>query len=104
MVRIVDTNHFDLEGVLFFFLSMTVSLIYGIGLRGKNKRFKLAAVGLVGISLVISGVRIAILHSEIDFLAMREVSRFSFYGAHLSLLFIGIISMIWRKDSSEGRK
>jgi hypothetical protein len=50
MARIVDSNHFDIQGVSFFLLSSVTSLIYGIGLRGKKRRFKFFALGLVGIS------------------------------------------------------
>ncbi len=98
MARIVDSNHFDIQGISFFLLSIVTSLVYGIGLRGKKRRLKLLAFGVVGGSLVVTGVRIVYLQSQIDFIEMNEVSRYSFYGAHASLFLIGSLGAMWRKD------
>jgi hypothetical protein len=97
MVRIIDTNHFDIEGFIFFVLTVALSIIYGIGLRKKLRRLKIVAVALLAMSLVISGVRIAFLQSQIDFLSMNDVSRFSFFGNHIGLVIVSLLSAIWRK-------
>jgi hypothetical protein len=97
MVRTTDANHFDIEGFLFFFLALALYTIYGLGLRNKTRRLKFLAIGLIATSLVFCGIRIAFLQSQIDFLSMDDVSRFSFYGAHLGLLLVSLLSAVWRK-------